>query len=142
MSKQEQNPTPTLAANYFDIRAVSPLEMAFVGDAVYELLVRKHLVQTCGKTVGAHNAQKVALVRCEFQSKAAKALVADFLTEDEITVFKRGRNAATNTVPKNSTVADYHNATGLECLFGYLELTAQFERMTEIFEFVLGKFLK
>lgn len=115
-----------------DVRTISPLTLAFVGDAVYDLLVREMLVCEANRPVGALNDKKIKVVCCEFQSAAAKK-VMPLLTEEELAAFKRGRNAHSSTVPKHASKGDYHNATGLEALFGYLYLTEQPERIRELF---------
>ena len=93
--------------------AYSPLTLAFVGDGVYDLLVRDHLVRQANRPVGELNKIKVSLVKCESQAQFAEKLLP-MLTEKEQAVYKRGRNAAPKCTPKHGTVADYHSATGLE----------------------------
>lgn len=110
----------------------SPLTLAFVGDGVYDLLVREYLALQANRPVGELNRRKVALVKCEAQAQFAKELMP-LLTEREQAVYKRGRNAAPKCTPKHGTVADYHSATGLECLFGYLRLNGEQERIEELF---------
>lgn len=115
-----------------DIRTISPLTLAFIGDAVYDLLVREMLVCEANRPVGILNEKKIKVVCCEFQSAAANKLLP-ILTEEELAAFKRGRNAHSSTVPKHASKVDYHNATGLEALFGYLYLTEQHGRIRELF---------
>ena len=115
----------------------SPLTLAFVGDGVYDLLVRNALVRQANRPVGELNKTKVSLVKCESQAQFAKALLPS-LTEKEQAVYKRGRNAAPKCTPKHGTVADYHSATGLECLFGYLYINGETERLNELFEKILN----
>ena len=93
---------------------ISPLTLAFVGDGVYDLLVREYLVRKANRSVGELNKIKVSLVNCKSQAEFAKILMPT-LTEKEFAVYKRGRNAAPNVLKKRS-VADYHSATGLEAL--------------------------
>lgn len=114
-------------------KEMSPLTLAFVGDGVYDLLVREELVCDANRPVGKLNKLKVEIVRCQTQAKLVKVL-EPFLTEEEADVFKRGRNAHTAHTPKNASVADYHLATGLESLFGYLYLSDRIERIRELFE--------
>ena len=92
--------------------AYSPLTLAFVGDGVYDLLVREYLARQGNRPVGELNRRKVALVKCESQASFAKALMPE-LSERELAVYKRGRNAAPKCTPKHGSVADYHSATGL-----------------------------
>lgn len=115
----------------------SPLTLAFVGDGVYDLLVRGFLVRQANRPVGELNRRKVALVNCKSQAKFAK-LIMDSLSEKELAVYKRGRNAAPKCTPKNGSVADYHSATGLEALFGYLYLNGEKDRIDELFEMILS----
>ena len=112
--------------------AYSPLTLAFVGDGVYDLLVREYLARQANRPVGELNRRKVAVVNCTAQARFAKELMP-VLTESEQAVYKRGRNAAPKCTPKNGTVADYHSATGLECLFGYLHINGEKERIAELF---------
>ncbi|MCH5192816.1 MAG: ribonuclease III [Oscillospiraceae bacterium] len=113
----------------------SPLTLAFLGDAVYEQLVRERLVLTANMPVKKLHQEAVERVRASYQSKAVDVLLP-ILTEDEEAVFKRGRNATGNTVPKSSDPVEYRRATGLETLFGYLKLTENYERMVELFDII------
>ena len=96
-----------------EARQYSPLTMAFLGDCVYELLVRSAIVSAGSTPVGNLHDAKIKLVCAGFQAKAADALM-DRLTEEERSVYQRGRNAAGNTVPRNASPADYRKATGLK----------------------------
>lgn len=116
---------------------LSPQTLAFVGDGVYDLLVREHLVKDANRPVGVLNKKKVKLVNCKAQASFIKQLMPD-LRDKEISIFKRGRNAATQNTPKNSTVADYHSATGLEALFGYLYLNGELDRLKQLFNIILS----
>ena len=108
----------------------SPLTLAFVGDGVYDLLVREYLVRQANRPVGELNKIKVAMVNCKSQAQFAAKLMP-YLTEKETAVYKRGRNAAPKSTAKNGTIAEYHSATGLECLFGYLHLNGEGARIEE-----------
>ena len=114
-------------------KLLSPLTLAFVGDVVYELLVREKIVQVGSMPTKRLNALKVELVRA-----SAQAIVYDvlepMLTEEEHDILKRGRNSHTGSVPKNGSVADYRKATGVEALFGYLYLKKDSERLQLLFE--------
>ena len=116
-----------------DLKEVSPLTLAFIGDGVYDLLVREKLVCEANRPVGALNAEKIAIVNCTAQSQAMKELM-EILSEEELSVYKRGKNAHARTVPKNAEKTDYHMATGFEALFGYLYLKGDIDRMRELFE--------
>jgi ribonuclease-3 family protein len=115
---------------------ISPLTLAFVGDGVYDLLVREYLVRKANRPVGELNKIKVSLVNCKSQAEFAKVILPQ-LTEQETAVYKRGRNSAPKCTPKNGTVADYHSATGLESLFGYLHLKGEKERVDELFSLIV-----
>ena len=110
-----------------DLRTLSPLTLAFVGDGVYELMVREVLACQANRPNGALHKLSVSLVRAEAQS-AAMELLLPLLTEEETAVFKRGRNAHTARAG-----GDYHRATGLEALFGYLYLSGNIARCRELF---------
>ncbi len=114
-----------------DLRTISPLTLAFVGDAVYDLMVREILVCEANRPVGVLNDEKIKLVKCERQAEFAKKLMP-VLTEEETNVFRRGKNAHSSTVPKHATKTDYNLATGLEALFGYLYLKGDTQRLSEL----------
>ena len=116
--------------------AYSPLTLAFIGDGVYDLLVRDYLVRKANRPVGELNKVKVSLVNCESQASFAKAIMP-CLREREQAVYKRGRNAAPKSSSKHGTLADYHSATGLEALFGYLHLNGEQERINELFSMII-----
>ena len=114
-----------------DLRTVSPLNLAFVGDGVYELMVRERLVCLANRPNKELHKLSVAQVRAEAQAAAMDKLMPH-LTEQELAVYKRGRNAHTS---RNTN--GYHKATGLEALFGYLYLSGELERVRELFELTL-----
>ncbi len=114
---------------------LSPLVLAFVGDAIYGLLVRERLVLIANTSVGNLHRKSVKYVSAKAQAAAIDKIEKD-LTEEEDRIFKRGRNASVNSVPKNADVADYHKATGFEALFGYLYLSNQHERIAYLFDLV------
>lgn len=116
---------------------ISILSLAHVGDAVYELLVRSYLARHGqSRVVDLHRAT-VAMVRASAQAKASAALLP-MLTESERAVYRRGRNSHVNSVPRGASKAEYHAATGLEAVFGYLYLAGQYGRIKELFKVVLG----
>ncbi len=114
-------------------RMYSPLTLAFLGDAVYSLLVRNMLSLSANKPTGKLHKESINYVNAAFQAQMIKELLP-ILTEDETSVFKRGRNAHSSHSPKNQSDADYRYATGLEALYGYLYLCGNTERIKEIFE--------
>lgn len=115
----------------------SPLALAYYGDSVYELLVRKKTL-LLGNTAASklHNIG-VAKVCASYQSKAF-GRIEEMLTEEEGDIYRRGRNANSH-VPRSSTPRDYHRATGLETLFGYLFLTGNYARADELFEVIYNE---
>ncbi|MDO5125947.1 MAG: ribonuclease III domain-containing protein [Ruminococcus sp.] len=120
-----------------DAMQYSPLTLAFLGDSVYEQLVRKKLVLSANRPVNVLHKLTIQRVCAEYQADAVKLLLEkDILTVDEQNLLKRGRNASGVSAPKHSTVAQYRSATGLECLLGYLFLTGQTERIEEIFNLI------
>ena len=121
-----------------DPKQLSPLTLAFIGDGVFDLFVRERLVCRGNCPVNALHKSAVTQVCCSAQAEASKKLLP-LLTEVEAEVFRRGRNAHTNHVPKNSSVADYHAATAFEALFGYVYLTGNMERLREIFKIMCGE---
>jgi ribonuclease-3 family protein len=101
--------------------------LAYLGDAVIERLVRKRLILSGGK-LGEINKIADKLVRAGYQSGAADRILPD-LTEEEASVFRRGKNIHTNSIPKSATASEYRKATGLEAVFGYLDLKGDTERI-------------
>ena len=118
-----------------DLHEVSPLTLAFIGDGVFDLLVREKLVCEANRPVGTLNSEKIAVVNCKAQADAAKKLLG-VLDEEEMSAYRRGRNAHAMTVPKNAKKSDYHSATGLEALFGYLYLKGDIDRLRTLFEMI------
>ncbi len=118
---------------------LSPLTLAFVGDGVYELMVREHLSCLANRPSGELSNLKVKMVNASAQAFAYKK-IAPLLSEKETEIYKRGRNAHTSKIPKNSSHAEYHSATGVEALFGWLYLSGQADRARELFEIILEDF--
>ena len=131
--------------NYFDIhmtadqlRAISSIGLAHMGDAVFEVLVRSWLCahgKATGK--GLHRAT-VELVRAPAQAEAAEKILA-MLTEEEQAVFRRGRNANVHSIPQNASRAQYQQATALEALMGWLYLRGQKDRIEALFSVMMGE---
>lgn len=110
-----------------DLHTLSPLTLAFVGDGVYELMVREKLTCQANRPNGVLHKMSVGMVRAEAQS-AAMDILLPMLSEEEAAVFRRGRNAHTPRAGE-----DYHRATGLEALFGYLYLKGDIARLRTLF---------
>lgn len=119
------------------INSIPTLNLAFIGDGVYDLLVREYLVTHSASHVGELNKMKVDLVNCKSQAAFMKRIM-EHLSEDEVEVYKRGRNAKVNSASKHSTLSDYHAATGMEALFGWLYLKGRQERINELFTLIIN----
>lgn len=114
-----------------EARQYSPLTLAFLGDSVYEILVREALVRMANTPVKRLHNAKIQYVCAGFQAKAIDLLLP-LLTDEELAVYHRGRNAG-GTPSKNADPADYRKATGFEALFGYLQLMGQQDRIQTLF---------
>jgi ribonuclease-3 family protein len=123
-----------------DPKLMSPLQLAYIGDVVYELYVRSFLVETTDLNVNQLHKNAVRFVRAEAQAEVMKEIM-NILTEEEIRMFKRGRNAKSSSVPKNAKLIDYKHATGFESLLGYLYILNRKERIDELFE-IAKQFIK
>lgn len=115
-----------------DPKALSSLSLAYIGDAVFEMLVRMEVMSK-----GSHQVSKLnAMAKKQVNAGAQHAFfrrIEDLLTDEERAVFRRGRNAKSYTVPKHADLTDYRHATGLEALFGYLYLEGRLERVLELY---------
>ena len=111
-----------------DIRSYSPLTLAYIGDGIYDLIIRSMVVGEGNTHVNDLHRYTSQIVKAHAQSEMVGELLPE-LTEEELTVYKRGRNAKSATMAKNATVGDYRRATGFEALMGYLYLEYQMDRM-------------
>ena len=109
----------------------SPLVLAYIGDAVYELIIRSILVSMGNRPVNKLNRDATSLVKASAQSEIIK-LISDSLSDKEYTVFKRGRNSSPHTMAKNASMTDYKYATGFEALIGFLYLDNRCDRALEL----------
>ena len=116
----------------------SPLVLAYIGDAVYELFIRTRVVNQGSMQVSKMHKKSAELVKAQTQAHMIRLLEPE-LTDEELAVFKRGRNAKSVTAAKNATIIDYRMATGLEALVGYLYLSERFERLAELISYGLEK---
>ena len=121
----------------FELRKISALGLAHVGDAVFELMIRTWLCTSGTATAKALHGGAVSFASAKAQA-AAFQRIKPFLTEQEFEVYKRGRNAQVNSVPRNASHSEYHTATGLESLIGHLYLSGQEERLDELFELIIA----
>lgn len=121
-----------------DIRTYSPLTLAYLGDAVFELIVRTVLVERRNTQPEKLHKAATKIVKAETQAVMAE-LLKDSLTEEELAVYKRGRNAKAVTRAKNATMSEYRRATGFEALMGWLYLKGETERMMELIHLGIEK---
>lgn len=119
-----------------DASKLSMLALAHVGDAVYELLTRTMLCTRANSSVAQLHKQTVSYVNAPAQARAAEKILP-LLDAEEASVYRRGRNAKVNSVPHNADIGQYHAATGLEALFGWLYLRGRTERVEELFRAIM-----
>ena len=118
-----------------NVNQYSPLVLAYIGDAVFEIYVRRMLVSQGNARVDMLHKKATEYVKSSAQSASYRRIESG-LTEEEITIYKRGRNAK-STPPKNADVVEYHTATGLEALIGYIYLSGDINRLDEIMDMIL-----
>lgn len=120
-----------------EARLLNPLQLALIGDGVYELFIRNSILSN-NLELSAHkiHVKAIGYVKAKSQSTIMHE-IEEFLTEDESYIYKRGRNAKSATVPRNADVRDYRMATGFEALVGYLYLIGNTERLNFIFNYAL-----
>ena len=123
-----------------EAKEFSPLVLAYIGDAVYELIIRSILVSMGNRPVNKLNKDATSLVKAGAQSEIVK-LISDNLSEEEYTVFKRGRNSSPHTMAKNASMTDYKYATGFEALIGFLYLDNRCDRALELVKLGIGLYL-
>ena len=123
--------------NENDLRGMSALGLAHIGDAVFELMIRTWLCTNGKSTAKQLHNETVSYVSAKAQAVSVDKIIPE-LNEEEYTIFKRGRNAHVNNVPRGSTFEEYHAATGLETLFGFLYLSGRSERLSELFDIIIN----
>ncbi len=117
----------------FDVKQYSPLTLAYIGDGIYELIIRTILVREANTAVSKLHKKAAGLVKAETQSAMMGVYEEmNILTEEEQHVFQRGRNAKANTHAKNASIQEYRRATGFEALCGYLYLKGDVQRLAEL----------
>lgn len=121
-----------------DIRTYSPLTLAYIGDGIYDLVIRSLVVGQGNTHANLLHRKTSSLVRASAQAELIEALLPD-LTEEEAAVYRRGRNAHSPTMAKNATMSDYRRATGFEALMGYLYLKNEVARMVELVKLGLAR---
>ena len=121
-----------------DLRSYSPLTLAYIGDGVYELIIRTILVKKGNCPVNRLHKKASSLVKAGAQS-AIMEVIEEELTPEELCVYRRGRNAHSPTMAKHATMADYRRATGFEALMGYLYLKEDYTRMLTLVRMGIGE---
>lgn len=116
----------------------SPLTLAYIGDSVYEVYVRTHLLKNGNLPTNRLHKESIKYVSAEAQSSFMEAL-EPLLTQEEEAVYKRGRNAKSYTVPKHAQLIDYKRATGFEALIGYLYLSKNEQRIDELMQIIFSQ---
>lgn len=116
-----------------EVRMMQPLVLAYMGDAIFEIFIRNHLINKQAGHVNEYHRQSTNYVKASAQSTIVHAL-EDELTEEEWTIVKRGRNQKSASVPKNANISDYRYATGYEALLGYLFYIGDYERLTGLID--------
>ncbi len=109
----------------------SPLNLAYIGDAVYEIILRTILVESGPSSVNSMHRRCSSLVNAKSQAETMKA-IQPHLSSEESAIFRRGRNAKPHTMAKHASIQEYRTATGLEALIGYLYLSGQITRCTQL----------
>ncbi len=121
-----------------DIRTYSPLTLAYIGDDVYDTIIRSIIVGRANQTPEKLHKKTSRLVKASTQAAMAEIL-ADILTEEEADIYRRGRNAKSYTSAKNASIIDYRKATGFEALVGYLYLSNRVDRILELVHIALQR---
>lgn len=121
-----------------DIKTYSPLTLAYIGDCIYDLIIRTVVVERGNRAANGLHKTTSKLVKAGTQAMMIEALQED-LTEEEQSVYRRGRNAKSYTSAKNASINEYRKATGLEALFGYLYLQDNCERIVDLIKLGLDK---
>lgn len=121
----------TFAVKEVDVRAYSPLTLAYIGDAIYDVIIRTVVVERSNRPANELHKKTSSFVKAQTQAAMIEALLP-LLSEEEEAVYKRGRNAKSYTSAKNASIGDYRKATGFEALVGYLYLQDKTERVLEL----------
>lgn len=137
MTNVEHLLATTKGENKHSARSYSPLALAYIGDGVYEMFIRTHVIAKGNAPVNKLHKASRDLVRASAQAQIYHVIEAH-LTEEEAQVLRRGRNAKSVSAPKNADITEYRHATGLEALIGYLYIDGQIERINELIQMGLG----
>ena len=120
-----------------DVKQYSPLTLAYIGDGIYDLVIRTVVVEQGNARVNQLHRHVSSMVKAGAQAKVVR-IIEPLLSEEEMGIYKRGRNAKSYTMAKNASVTEYRMATGLEALMGYLYLLGRMDRILELIEVGLG----
>lgn len=121
-----------------DVRTYSPLTLAYIGDGIYDLIIRTVVVERANRSANELHKRTTKYVKAQAQA-AMISVLEEHLTEEEAAIYKRGRNAKSYTTAKNASVGDYRKATGFEALMGYLYLEDKMERALELVKTAIEK---
>lgn len=119
----------------------SPLALAYIGDSVLDLKIKEYFVRETNKQAEKYHKEVTSIVKATFQAAFVDENIDSF-SEEELDVYKRGRNSSVHTKAKNATMSEYKKATGLEALIGYLYLSGNLSRVEEIAGLMIDKYLK
>lgn len=114
-----------------DVRTYSPLALAYIGDSIYDLLIRTMIMSEGNMPVQQLHRKASGLVKAARQSQMMEKILAH-LTEEEERIYKRGKNAKPHTIARNASLSDYHRATGFEAVMGYLYLSGNIKRIVDL----------
>ena len=128
----------TFAIADVDIRTYSPLTLAYIGDGIFDVVIRSIVVGRGNTPVNQLHHKTSHIVKAQSQAMMAEVLL-DEMTDTEKDIYRRGRNAKSHTMAKNATVMDYRSATGFEALMGYLYLTDEMDRILELISIALER---
>ena len=128
----------TFAIADVDIRTYSPLTLAYIGDGIFDVVIRSIVVGRGNTPVNQIHHKTSHIVKAHSQAMMAEVLL-DEMTDTEKDIYRRGRNAKSHTMAKNATVMDYRSATGFEALMGYLYLTDEMDRVLELISIALER---
>ena len=120
-----------LSDKNFEINNINILTLAFLGDAVFDLIVRQHIILNNDYNLKDINRAKVQMVCCKSQASLVDKIICNFY-DDELNIYKRGRNSKVKNIPDGASREEYHKATGLEAVVGYLYLKGKIDRITEL----------
>lgn len=127
----------TFGLKEVDLKTYSPLTLAYIGDAVYEMVIRSLVVEQGNAPVNKLHKRSSRLAKAKTQAEAAVKLLEVFI-EEEMAVYKRGRNTRSHTMAKNADMMDYRMATGFEAVMGYLHLKQDYGRIIELIQLGIG----